>query len=92
MIGDSHSNRMNKSRFKNYNVGRTLYFKSISGSNMRQMSYCANPTLDDEQPNTVIVYVGSNDINKFSYSKVEVEYLAQRIIDIGGKMQVIWCQ
>ena len=56
---------------------------------MRQMSYYANPTLDDEQPNTVIVYVGSNDINKFSYSKVEVEYLAQRIIDIGGKMQVI---
>ena len=35
------------------------------------------------QPNTVIVHIGSNDITKFNYSKVDVEDLAQRIIDVG---------
>ena len=74
-----------KSRFKNDNVGHAVYFKCFSGSNMNQLNYYANPTLVDDQPNTVIVHVGSNDINKFNHNKVDVDDLAQRIIDIGKK-------
>ena len=83
MIGDSHLNRINKSRFKNDNIEHAVYFKCFSGSNTKQLNYYANPTLVDEQPNTVIVHIGSNDITKFNYSKVDVEDLAQRIIDVG---------
>ena len=85
VIGDSHLNRINKSRFKNDNVGHAVYFTCFSGSNTKQLNYYANPTLVDEQPNTVIVHIGLNDINKFNYSKVDVGDLAQRITDIGKK-------
>ena len=76
VIGDSHLNRINKSRFKNDNIEHAVYFKCFSGSNTKQLNYYANPTLVDEQPNTVIVHIGSNDITKFNYSKVDVEDLA----------------
>ena len=73
-------------RFKNDNVKHVVYFKCFS-----RLKYYANPTLVDEQPNAVIVHIGSNDMTKFNYSKVEVEDLAQRIIDV-GKKYVISCQ
>ena len=85
MIGDSHLNRINKSRFKNDNAEHALYFKCFSGSNTKQLDYYANPTLVDEQPNTVIVHIGSDDITKLNYSKVDVEDCAQRIINAGKK-------
>ena len=62
-----------------------VYFKCFIGSNTKQLNYYANPTLVDEQPSTAILHNGSNDINKFNYGKVDVEDLAQRIIDIGKK-------
>ena len=92
VIGDSHLNRINQSRFKNDNIEHAVYFKCFSGSNTKQLNYYANPTLVDEQPNTVTVHIGSKDITKFNYSKVDVEDLAQRIIDFGKKMQVLWFQ
>ena len=58
-------------------------FKCFNGSNTKQLNYYENSTLVDEQPNMVIVHIDSNDINKFNYSKLDVEDLAQRIIDIG---------
>ena len=85
VIGDSHLNRINKSRFKNDNVGHAIYFKCFSGSNTKQLNYYLNPILVDEQPNTVIVHIGSRDINRFNYSKADVEDLIQRIIDTGKK-------
>ena len=62
-----------------------VYFKCFIGSNTKQLNYYANPTLVDEQPSMAILHIGSNDINKFNYGKVDVEDLAQRIIDIGKK-------
>ena len=85
VIGDSHLNRINKSKLKNNNVEHAVYFKYFSGSNTKQLNYYANPTLVDEQPNTVIIHIGSNDITKFNYSKINVEDPAQRIIDVGKK-------
>ena len=85
MIGDSHVNRTNKSRFKNDNIKHAVYFKCFSGSNMKQRNYYANLTLVDEQSNTVIVHIGSNSSSKFNYSKVDVEDLTQRIIGVGKK-------
>ena len=86
MISDSHLNRINKSIFKNNNIEHAVYFKCFNGSNTKQLNYYANPTLFYEQPNTVTVHISSNDITKFNYSKVDVEDLAQRIINVGKKM------
>ena len=87
MIGDCHLNRINKLSFKNDNVGQVAYFKWFSGSNTNQLNYYENPTLVHEQPNTVIAHVNSNHISKFNDSKVDVEDLAQRIIEIGKKQK-----
>ena len=85
MIADSHLNRINKSIFKNDNIEHAVYFKGFSGSNTKQLNYYANPTIADDKPNTVIVHIGSSDITKLNYSKVDVEDLAQRIIDVEKK-------
>ena len=85
VIGYSHLNRINKLSFKNDNVGHVVYVKCFSGSNEKQLNYYTNSKLLDEQPYTVIAHVGSNVINKFNHSKVDVEDLAQRITDIGKK-------
>ena len=62
---------------------------TLSALAAKQLNYYANPTLVDKQPNMVIVHIGSNDITKFNYSKVDVEDLAQRIIDVGKMVSVI---
>ena len=49
----------------------------------KQLNYHANPTSTDEQPNMVVVHVGSNNINKFNYSKYDVEDHTHIIIDTG---------
>ena len=53
---------MSKLRVKNDNVEHEVYFKCFSGSNMKQLKYYANPTLVNEQPNMVIVHIGSSNI------------------------------
>ena len=58
---------------------------TLSGSNTKQLNYYVNLTLVNEQPNTVIVHIDSNNITKFNYSKVSGEDLGQRIIDVGKK-------
>ena len=45
VIGNSHLSRINKLRFKNYNVGHAVYFKCFRGSNTNQLNYYASPTL-----------------------------------------------
>ena len=60
-------------------------YKCFSDSNTKQRNYYANPTLPNKQPNTVIAYVGPNDIKKLNHSKIDVADLVHRIINIGEK-------
>ena len=75
MIGDSHLNQINKSRFKNDNIEHAVYFKCFSGSNTKQLNYYTNPTLVDEQLNTIIAHLGSNDITKLTTAKLTSKIL-----------------
>ena len=43
------------------------------------------PVLVDEKPQTVVLHTGSNDITKFNNHDVEVDDLANRILQIGLK-------
>ena len=74
---------MNNSSFKNYNVGYTVYFKCFSGSNTKQLNYYTNPALFDEQPNAVIVHVGSNNINKFTTAKLMLRVFHKEQLALG---------
>ena len=43
------------------------------------------PTVKKETPDYVVIHIGSNDITKQNYKKVDAEDIAKRIIGIGLK-------
>ena len=60
-------------------------FKCFSGTNTKQLDYYVVPTPVDEAPQTVIIYIGSNDITESKIKQIDLDNLAQKIIDIGLK-------
>ena len=49
------------------------------------MDHYVIPVLVDEKPQTVVIHIGSNDITKFNYYDVDVNDLANIILQIGLK-------
>ena len=62
-----------------------MYFKCFSGANNKQFDHYVIPVLVDEKPQTVAIHKGSNDITKFNYHDINVNYLANRILQVGLK-------
>ena len=76
IIGDSHLTRIKKDK---------LYFKFFSRTNTKQLDHYVIPVLFDEKPQTVVIHIGSNDISKFNYHNIDVNGVANRILQIGLK-------
>ena len=85
IIGDSHSNRIQKDQPKEGLPNTRVYVKSFSNANNNQFDYSIFPVLVDEKPNNVVIHPGSNDIKKFNYNNLTAEESAHRIISIGLK-------
>ena len=49
------------------------------------MDHYVIPVLVDEKPQTFAIHIGSNDITKFNDHDVDVNYLANRILQTGLK-------
>ena len=64
------------------------YFKCFSGANTKRLNYYIVPTLVDETLQTVVIYIGSNDITKRNYKTMNVQNPAQGITDIGLKCKL----
>ena len=62
-----------------------VYFKCFSGANTKQLDYYIVPTLVDETPQTIVIYTGSNDITERKIKQINLDDLAQKIVDIGLK-------
>ena len=60
-------------------------FKYFSGTNTKQLDYYIVSTLVDETPQTVVIHIGSNDIMESKIKQINLDDLAQKIIDIGLK-------
>ena len=84
VIGDSHLKRINKRKLK-YNVGNMVSFNCFSGANTKQLDYYVVATLVDETPQTVVMHIGSNNITESTIRQINLDDLAQKIIDIGLK-------
>ena len=84
-IGDSHLTRINKDSLRKKIKGDKVYFKCFSGANTKQLDHYVIPVLVDKKPQTVVVHIGSIDITKFNYHDVDVNDLANRIVQIGLK-------
>ena len=59
--------------------------KFFSDANTKQLDYYVVLTLVDETPQTVVIYIGSNDITESKIKQINLDDLAQKIIDIGLK-------
>ena len=53
-----------------------------SSANTKQLNYYIVLTLVAETPYTVLIHIGSNDITKMNSKTINVQDLAQGIIDI----------
>ena len=62
-----------------------IYFKCFSGANTKQLDHYVILVLVDKKPQTVVINIGSNDITKFNYHDVDVNDLANTILQIGLK-------
>ena len=62
-----------------------MYIKCFSGVNTTQLVHYVIPVLDDEKHQTVAILIRSNDITKFDYHDVDLNDLANRILQIGLK-------
>ena len=58
-------------------------FKCFSGTNRKHLDYRTVPTLADEIPKTVVIHIGSKDITETKIKQINLDDLAQKIIDIG---------
>ena len=83
IIGDNHLKQINKRQFRKDLSKRFCYFKCFSGANTKQLNCYIVLTLVDETPQTAVIHIGSNDITKINYKTMNVQDLAQGIIDIG---------
>ena len=60
-------------------------FKCFSGANTKQLDFYVVPTLVDEMPQTVVIHISSSDMTENKIKHINLDDLAQRIIDIGLK-------
>ena len=59
--------------------------KCFSGANTKQLDYHIVPTLVDKTPQTVAIHIDSNNITESKIKQINLDDLAQKIIDIGLK-------
>ena len=85
IIGNSHLKGINERKFRKELGKRFICCKCFSGANTKQLNYYVVPTLVDETPRAVVIHISSNDITKMNYKTINVQDLAQGIIDIGLK-------
>ena len=84
-MGDSHTRRINKNLFNNSINECKTHFSSFSGASINRLDHFITPTVEEDQPDIVIIYVGSNDITDNSMNNLDVKGISKRIIDIGKK-------
>ena len=67
---------------KSVNWGKT-YFNVFGGATSKRMNRYILPTLHQDQPDVVLIHIGSKDINNQTKDKINTEKLTEDIINIG---------
>ena len=85
IVGDSHIQRIKKNLFNNsINEGKA-HLNSFSGATINRLDDFTTPILEEDRPDIVIIYVGSNDITHNTINNIYAKGISKRIIDIGKK-------
>ena len=81
--------RIRKDKFKEGTPKARVYVKFFSGANTNQLDYYIILLLVDEKPDDAVIHIGSDDIKKFNYNKVNAEELPHRIIKLAWNIDPI---
>ena len=83
IIGDSHLTIIKKDSLRKKFKGDKVYFKCFSRANTKQLDHYVIPVLVDEKPQTVVIQIASNDITEFKCHEVDVNDLANTMLQTG---------
>ena len=96
VIGDSHLNRMKRRNIFQKLVTGGRYFNFSRGATTKRLKYYILPTFHEDQPDVVLLHIGSNDIDNQRKYKINTEKLtgdligvSRSCIDFGLKKVVI---
>ena len=81
VVGDSHLKRLSKQLF-NYSIRDThAVIKNFDGTTTKQLGHHVLPILKEDKPDSVLIHIGTNDINNHKLYAVSPEKLASDIIE-----------
>ena len=83
MIGDSHLRNIKRDIFSDSLLECKSYIKCFGGGTVEELSYYVIPSLLKQQPDYVVLHIGSNNIS-FKDLSVDLRKLANDIIDIAN--------
>ena len=83
VIGDSHLNRIKRHIFQKSVNGRKIYFNIFRGATSKRLNHHILPTFHEDQPDLVLLHIGSNDIYNLTKDIINTEKLTGDIINIG---------
>ena len=81
VIGDSHIRRIRRDKFNNSIENAKSYVKGFEGAKVEHMKYHIIPMLKEQQPDIVILHIGSNNIS-FKNLKINPLEIATSIVEI----------
>ena len=85
VVGDSHIRRIKRNVFNNSLYEGEAYLNGFSAGNIKHLDHFTTPTLVEDQPDIVIIHIGSNDITHNTVNQTDVKDIVNRIINIGKK-------
>ena len=85
IISDSIPKRISTYRFNQGINNGFCCLKCFPGANVANLNYYANPTLEEENPDIVIIHVGINNLLSSELRNTSDNALADEIIEIGRK-------
>ena len=82
VVGDSHVKRIRRNLFNNSFENARSYLKSFSGAKTEDMKHYIIPSLNEQNPDVIVIHVGGNDINFRNKDNINEKELAKNIINV----------
>ena len=85
VVGDSHLRRINRRKFDYSLVNAKSFVKSFPGAKVEELEHYVVPHLVNQKPDATIIHIGGNNVNYKDLAEVDVNKIAEDIINVGVK-------
>ena len=84
-MGDSYIRRIKRNLFNNSLYEGKAHLNGFSGASIKRLDHFITPTLVEDQPDTMIIHMGSNDTTHNTVDQMDVKDIVNRIMNIRKK-------